>query len=197
MRVVTMITPKNIEQLEAIADWVNFIGIESYGLSSITPMGRSNLLDRHNLLLKYEGDLIKCSEVISKIKDKHGEKFLYEVKDGDSKLKNCGAFTSNPSVTPNGDIKFCAMYDQTLIKSFGNVFENNIGELYTRKYNILNMIRNIESPRYDSEECKECSSKFFCSYCIIRGLNAAKEKGYDVCQWYFKKVPDDFKEMIL
>ena len=103
-------------------DWVHSVGIDCYGLSSITPMGRSDLADEHNILLKTETDMTKCAETISIINEKYGEGFLYQVKDGDPNLSNCGAFTSNPSITPSGNIKFCAMDDETIIKSFGNVF---------------------------------------------------------------------------
>lgn len=40
------------------------------------------------------------NEVISKINNKYGYGFLYQVKDGDPNVKNCGAFTRNPSITP-------------------------------------------------------------------------------------------------
>lgn len=39
MRVVTMVTPQNIDQIENIAGWVKEAGIETYGISAITPMG--------------------------------------------------------------------------------------------------------------------------------------------------------------
>lgn len=197
IRVVTMVTPGNLEQLVHIADWVHEVGIDSYGLSSITPMGRADKEDRNNLLLKTEEDLIRCSKVIEEINKKYGQGFLYEVKDGDSRLKNCGAFTSNPSITPEGNIKFCAMDDETNIKSFGNVFQENIGDLYTNKFEELNLIRNIPAPHFESEECRECEEKFFCSYCIIRGLAAAKSKNYNNCPWYLNKVPNKFKELLI
>lgn len=197
MRVVTMITPQNLNQLVNIADWVHSVGIDCYGLSSITPMGRSDLADEHNILLKTETDMTKCAETISIINEKYGEGFLYQVKDGDPNLGNCGAFTSNPSITPSGNIKFCAMDDETIIKSFGNVFKDNIGDIYTKKYKFLNMIRKIPAPSYDSEECKNCKSKYFCSYCIIRGLTAAKENNFKDCLWYINRVPKEFKEMVI
>lgn len=196
MRVVTMITPKNIDQLYSIAEWVSNNGIETYGLSSITPMGRAALNDKYGLLLKTEADAQKVTEVIIKIKEDFGEKFLYQIKDGDSNLKNCGAFTSNPSITPEGNIKFCAMDDETIINSFGNVFIQNIGEIYTNQYETLNLIRSIPAPMYDSDFCKNCDKKYFCSYCIIRGLTAAKNKGYKGCDWFKKCIPDEFRRLL-
>ena len=89
------------------------------------------------------------------------------------------------------------MDDETLLKSFGNVFDDNIGDIYTKKYKILNMIREIPAPFHDSEECKNCKNKYFCSYCIIRGLTAGKESNFKDCLWYINSVPEEFKEMVL
>src|SRR5699024_7150441 len=106
MRIVTMITPNNIDQLENIADWINENGIVTYGLSSIIPMGRDTLKDNNNLLLKTKEDSEKMNEVITKINNKYGYGFLYQVKDGDPNVKNCGAFTRNPSITPGEILNF-------------------------------------------------------------------------------------------
>lgn len=197
MRIVTMITPNNIDQLENIADWIHENGIETYGLSSIIPMGRASFKDDNNLLLKTKEDSKKLNQVISRINNKYGCGFLYQVKDGDPNVKNCGAFTRNPSITPDGDIKFCAMDDQTLIKSFGNVFKNDIGKIYTEKYEILDMIRNIQAPSFTNDECKNCEKKFFCSECIIRGLVGAKEIGTENCGWFNNKLNDNFRRLLI
>lgn len=197
IRVVTMVTPKNICQIEKIADWVYKEGIETYGISVITPMGRANLNDENDLLLKTEEHANKIADVISRINNRYGKGFLYEVRDGNTKLNNCGAFTSNPSITPSGDIKFCAMDDGTLLKPIGNVFEKNIGELFTEEYKLLDLVRSIKAPMYSSIECRDCEKKYFCSYCIIRGLFSAKEKGYENCKWYKNNIPIEFRRYIV
>lgn len=46
----------------------------------------------------------------------------------------------NPSITPEGEIKFCAMDNQTVIKSLGNVFKEDIGQLFSNNYQLMNMI---------------------------------------------------------
>lgn len=53
------------------------------------------------------------------------------------------------------------MDDQTLIKSFGNVFNTDIGKLYTENYKILDIIGSIEAPSYVNSECENCEKKFF------------------------------------
>lgn len=197
MRVVTMVTPQNIDQIENIAGWVKEAGIETYGISAITPMGRADLEDKNNLLLKTLEQHERVGKVIENINTLYGKGFLYKIKDGNSNAKNCGAFTSNPSITPEGEIKFCAMDNQTVIKSLGNVFKEDIGQLFSNNYQLMNMIRGIQAPDYTSKECSGCEKKYFCSYCIIRGLVAAKEKGFENCAWYSQYIPNEFRRLLI
>lgn len=136
-------------------------------------------------------------KVIENINTRYGKGFLYKIKDGNSNAKNCGAFTSNPSITPEGEIKFCAMDNQTVIKSLGNVFKEDIGQLFSNNYQLMNMIRGIQAPDYTSKECSGCEKKYFCSYCIIRGLVAAKEKGFENCAWYSQYIPNEFRRLLI
>ena len=101
------------------------------------------------------------------------------------------------AITPEGEIKFCAMDNQTVIKSLGNVFKEDIGQLFSNNYQLMNMIRGIQAPDYTSKECSGCEKKYFCSYCIIRGLVAAKEKGFENCAWYSQYIPNEFRRLLI
>lgn len=152
---------------------------------------------KNNLLLKTLEQHERVGKVIENINTRYGKGFLYKIKDGNSNAKNCGAFTSNPSITPEGEIKFCAMDNQTVIKSLGNVFKEDIGQLFSNNYQLMNMIRGIQAPDYTSKECSGCEKKYFCSYCIIRGLVAAKEKGFENCAWYSQYIPNEFRRLLI
>ena len=110
-------------------------------------MGRADLEDKNNLLLKTLEQHERVGKVIENINTRYGKGFLYKIKDGNSNAKNCGAFTSNPSITPEGEIKFCAMDNQTVIKSLGNVFKEDIGQLFSNNYQLMNMIPWYTSSR--------------------------------------------------
>lgn len=71
MRVVTMVTPQNIDQIENIAGWVKEAGIETYGISAITPMGRADLEDKNNLLLKTLEQHERVGKVIENINTRY------------------------------------------------------------------------------------------------------------------------------
>lgn len=55
----------------------------------------------------------------------------------------------------------------------------------------------IQAPDYTSKECSGCEKKYFCSYCIIRGLVAAKEKGFENCAWYSQYIPNEFRRLLI
>ena len=48
------------------------------------------------------------------------------------------------------------MDNQTVIKSLGNVFKEDIGQLFSNNYQLMNMIRGIQAPDYTSKECSGC-----------------------------------------
>ena len=73
----------------------------------------------------------------------------------------------------------------------------NIGQLFSNNYQLMNMIRGIQAPDYTSKECSGCEKKYFCSYCIIRGLVAAKEKGFENCAWYSQYIPNEFRRLLI
>lgn len=188
MRVVTIITPKNINQVENIAEWLYKNNIDIYGLSPVIPVGRADRFDKNNLLFSNPEDINKLNQTILNINKKYGEGFLYQIRDGVYNEKNCGALTRNPSIKPDGTIKFCAMDDGSSIKSVGNVFKTGIGEIYNNNLEFLNIVKNIKAPNFLSEECSDCKNKYFCSYCIIRALEGAKEVGIENCKWYKNNI---------
>lgn len=77
------------------------------------------------------------------------------------------------------------------------VFKEDIGQLFSNNYQLMNMIRGIQAPDYTSKECSGCEKKYFCSYCIIRGLVAAKEKGFENCAWYSQYIPNEFRRLLI
>lgn len=76
-------------------------------------------------------------------------------------------------------------------------FKEDIGQLFSNNYQLMNMIRGIQAPDYTSKECSGCEKKYFCSYCIIRGLVAAKEKGFENCAWYSQYIPNEFRRLLI
>lgn len=203
IRVATIVTKKNIQELEKIADYVYCLGIKQYAVSQVINIGRAfqNEETYQDLLLDTDELVIEFFEKVRVINKKYkdfinlieGEKYkaLFQNK------SNCGFLTSNVSINPQGDIKLCGM--DTLkytYKRFGNVFEKNIREIYDEKRGTLLEVVNLERPRIQAEECQECDLRGFCNGCILRGCIGSKEKG-GMCGWYTNKVPQHLKQVLL
>lgn len=100
-------------------------------------------------------------------------------------------------IAPDGEIKMCTMHSLDDLKnSIGNVFEQNIKDIYDEKFKYINAFFNLQAPQMDSEECKECENKRFCSTCFLRSFIKAQEIG-DKCKWFKNHVPEIIKEPLM
>ncbi|ASZ16942.1 radical SAM/SPASM domain-containing protein [Bacillus cereus] len=190
MRTATIITRKNVHEIEKIADWVHSLDIKHFGVSPVVELGRA--ADRDLFLTKE--DAIILEEKLERIHDKY-ENFLSIIEGDRSQHKNCGAIASHCVVSSNGDIKICTMDSLDFNSSIGNVLEKNVKDIYDENADYINSFFNMHSPKIDSVECADCINKHFCSACILRGLVKAKELG-NRCNWYSKIVPTLVKEKL-
>lgn len=193
IRVATIVTHKNINEISDIADWVHSLGIGHYGVSPVVSLGRASNSNKDLYLNK--NDTKNFEEILEKINFKY--KGFLSIIDGDrSKSKNCGCLTSHCVISSNGDVKICTMDNlEYFNSSIGNVFEKSLKYIYNDNSEYINSFFNISSPKMDSQECKECEHKYFCHSCLLRGLFKAKEmKGH--CVWYINKVPSIVKEKL-
>ncbi|WP_397334032.1 radical SAM protein [Paenibacillus sp. YN15] len=193
MRVATIITPKNLDEFEPIANWVHSLGIAHYGVSLVIPIGRA--VDHSELLLNQE-ELVRFDESLVRINNTY-KNFLNLIDVPIAQHgNNCGALTSHCIITAKGDIKLCNMDNLKYFNSnFGNVFEKNIKDLYNDNFEFINSFINLPTVKETSEECKKCENYNFCYQCILRSLikaNELKEK----CNWYNEVVPNDIKKRL-
>jgi len=203
MRIATIVTKRNLHEMETIADYVYDLGIKQYVVSQVINVGRAlqNENTDRDLLLDTDELVIEFFETVRRINDKY--KDFINLVEGTryqslfQNKPNCGCMTSNISITPKGEIKLCSMDTlEYTSKRFGNVFDKNIREIYDEKKDILLELVNLERPRLQSEECKECNLRGFCQGCILRGVIGAKEKG-EMCKWYTNKVSKKLKQTLL
>ncbi|WP_461207632.1 radical SAM protein [Clostridium sp. DL1XJH146] len=192
MRIATIITRKNMDEIEDIADWVHNLGIKNYGISPVISLGRAINSDS-NLFLN-EDDAYNVNQKLEKINKKY-KKFLSIVEGDRSRNKNCGCLTPHVVIASTGDIKICTMDNLKYFNSsIGNVFEKNIKDIYDDNVEYINTFFNMSAPQFDSLECKECKNKYFCSNCLLRGLVKASEMN-GKCLWY-NNIPKIIKEKL-
>jgi radical SAM protein with 4Fe4S-binding SPASM domain len=193
MRIATIVTRKNIDEIEEIADWVYNLGIKHFGVSPVVELGRAEKSDRD--LFINEEDAIKLEKILQRIYQKYGN-FLSIIEGDRDKNRNCGCVASHCVISSNGDIKICTMDNMEHFKiNVGNVFKNNIKDIYDNNSEYISNFFNLRAPQIDSIECADCVHKYFCSACVLRGLIKAKEIG-NQCLWYTNKVPDLIKEKL-
>ncbi|PFR75257.1 radical SAM/SPASM domain-containing protein [Bacillus cereus] len=193
LRIATIVTHLNVHEVEDIAEWVHNLGIDSIGVSPVIPMGRA--LGCSDLYLNEE-DVKTYGEALLKINKKY-PKFVSLYEGARAEIRNCGAITSHIVIAPDGEIKMCTMHSLDDLKNrIGNVFEQNIKDIYDEKFKYINAFFNLQAPQMDSEECKECENKRFCSTCFLRSFIKAQEIG-DKCKWFKNHVPEIIKEPLM
>lgn len=104
MRIAVVATPKNIDELEEIADVVHHLGIGSLGCSAVVKVGRAEEGDS-NLLITDIATQNRYMQALESINHKYPN-FIFRIEYGELKRPNCGSITSNVTITPNGDIKY-------------------------------------------------------------------------------------------
>lgn len=195
MRVATIVTPKNLKEIEAIADWVHNIGVRSYGVTPVIRMGRA-VNDDYGLMLSQLEDYEELEAILTKLKNKYTD-FISLIKDGRPDNNNCGCITSHIVISANGDIKLCTMDNKEYLNtSIGNVFEKDLRNIYDENHELLTEIFNTTAPKFNSRECESCEYKYFCSDCLLRGFIMSIEMK-DSCKWFNERIPKKFKEKLM
>ena len=182
MRIATMITKRNVEEIPQIVAKINELGISSFIPSIVTNIGRAE--DNEDLLLDNESDIKRYVEIINEMNEKYPS--LFKAMQPESLRNNCGCITTNVVISPNGDIKLCAM-DNHFLKNLGNVFKENIRDVYDCNKEFIRNLYYLKFPTESSIECTECDKKFFCSRCFIRTFYENSRRK-EVCKWYENNI---------
>lgn len=194
MRIATIVTKRNLNELEKIADWVHALGIEMYAPSPVVKLGRANYSDPDILLSDEE--YMQMFDAIAKINKKH--EGLIKVLDSDKFRQgpNCGCVSSHVTIDASGEIKICTMDTREFVKGrWGNVFEKNISDIYDEKQDEIIRFSQIVAPDGMSEECRDCDKRGFCTSCLMRGFVASREKG-EQCKWYRDILGEEMKTFL-
>lgn len=190
-RVAMIVTKKNLDEIEEIADWSHSIGVKQLVVSPVINIGRAQQNDK-NLLLDDKTSVDRFNDMLVKVNNKYPN-FLCLKESIEDKRENCGTLTSNVVISPKGDIKFCASDELKYnIPIIGNVFNDKIKDIYDNNSEYVKALISIKKPEHDNQDCKNCKNKFFCSGCLLRAFLKRKEIGDD-CKWYKNQVPQIVK----
>ena len=191
MRIATILTPKNIDELVDIADWVHDLGIARYAISPVVSLGRAN--EGNKELYLDESEAKRAEEQLQKIVAKY-DNFLNVIASNFDKQINCGCITSHIVIDSKGTIKICTMDNLSYCDgSIGNVIQEDIRSIFEKNAELLNILYTTKAPKFNSVECHGCKNAGFCNGCLLRGIIKAKEMKDD-CLWYKNIVPQKIKE---
>lgn len=194
MRIATIVTKRNLEELETIADWVHALGVETYAITPVVKLGRANYSDSDILL--NEEEYKQMFDSIKRINEKYDG--LIKIHDSDKFRQgpNCGCVSSHVTIDAGGEIKICTMDTREYVKgNWGNVFDKNIKDIYDERQNEVICFSQIVAPDGMSEECKNCNKRGFCSSCLLRAFVASREKNGQ-CKWYQNILGEQMKEFL-
>lgn len=180
IQVTTVVTHKNIDELDALFDVFDKMDIDSWRVIGIEPMGRAK--DYPELLLTPE-DQKRLFEFIRN-KRIAGEPVEYgcshylgleyerEVRDWYF-LCTAGVYTA--SITAGGDILACLDIERRPEFVQGNILVDDFTEVWKNKFKCFR--RNLCE---DNEKCRECKEKDFCHGGAYHSWNFDENK-QEVC----------------
>lgn len=191
-RVATIVTKKNIYEMEAIADWAASVGVSTLGFTTAIQLGRACDADP-DLAINTPEMVEMLTKIVDKIEKKH-PMFQFRLDKAQVGYRNCNCIAKHVYITPTGQLKFCAMDTTKYFRSgYGNILEKPLKEIYDEKAHFIRAIYEQESPKADSSHCYACKKSEFCDGCMLRGIISAKERKEE-CGWYKYELSEVIKK---
>ncbi|WP_438734479.1 PqqD family peptide modification chaperone [Enterococcus sp. AZ128] len=196
VRIVTIVTQKNVHEIESIADWSYSHGAEAFAASTVVAMGRADGATMEEaLFLSTEESFMNFVNIYKKIDNKYPD-FIRIVSEERYASESCGALLSSVSIKSNGNLKICTMDTGDYFNlDFGNVFQEKFTDIYDRSQNFLTTFSQVTLPDVLTI-CKDCEHNLYCNRCILRGMQKASEKK-DECIWYRNFLPEELKKKLV
>ena len=173
----------NLNQVETVAYQSLKLGSKWFGASPIIDVGRGS---RKISTLDFD-EVHQLVDLLKRLRDEMPEGFikLEEPKKTSRQAisyDNCGAGSRSVALSPSGDIRPCAMYEQKYI-SFGNIFQTRVEDIFADE----NVMRFLGLPPPQPALCGECRMLTFCGGCFARppvAIDRLKKGGKTAeCSW--------------
>lgn len=195
VRIVSVITKRNLKELESLASWVNKIGAASYAISPVIQLGRAVEYDQDLILEQQESE--QMMERLGALASKYCDMMKNPLVEApNNHLINCGCISSHLTVKSNGDVKMCTMDCGDCTNSkFGNVLEQGVKGVYDLHQKLIYAIAYQQVPNANNEHCRQCANFTFCVSCMLRTFIKASEDKEN-CYWYQHELSPFIKEAI-
>lgn len=168
VQITTVVHQKNIDELESMYDTFKEIGVKSWRVINIEPIGRAK--DNPELMLK-DSDYVKLIEFI---KEKRFEDPAFEVTYGCSHylgvanerevrkwyfLCNAGIYTA--SIMKNGDVGACLDIERRKETIQGNIRDTRFSKIWAEKFQIFRTDYRKKGICANCKEYKYCCGDSF------------------------------------
>ncbi len=165
VQVTTVVHKRNISELDGIYELLSELGVDSWRLTNIDPIGRA--LEHGELLL----DACETEAMLEYVRSKRfdnsvkmhvsfgcshytGVEYEHEIRDH---YFYCGSGLSVASVLCNGDIYSCLDIERRPELIQGNVFSDSFTEVWEKGFREFRRDRTE-----DCTECKACEDRIYC-----------------------------------
>lgn len=177
-QITTVIHKKNIMQLDKIAGIVKDLGVPSWRIINIEPIGRA--LDHQDLLLDCEDILTLFNYIAEKRQNNESELKVtygcshYLTPIYERELRNyyfiCGSGIYVASILHNGDIYSCLDIERRPELIQGNIFKDDFVDVWEHRFQAFRSDRTQKS-----EMCSVCQDRYVCAG------DSAHTWDYDLC----------------
>ena len=177
VRAAMAVDERNWGDLEQTLLVARDLGARKFAYTPIMPLGRApkEMAFWNNISQKEAYD--KEVYLIERYKD-----FLDLTSENNTKRiydpGGCGAGHTNFVLAPDGNVRLCASYDET-IGVIGNVLRQPLEEVFGNPLCALSAQLRSPSPVI----CGDCERAAFCSGCALRGTLGAEYVGKENCRW--------------
>lgn len=188
-RVSMSVTAENFFEVEDTIKLAKELGASAFTFNPVfnvgrgedTPAPRITDPEEAKKYIAYEAGLYKKYSGFISILDETQQSAL--------KKSNCGLLSKTITISPDGTIRACVMFDNAL--EIGNINKQDYEAIFRNK--ALREFAAVPAPRM--ELCGDCLHGGYCRGCVMRGLKKASE--IERCGWVektgLKESLKDFK----
>lgn len=177
VRASMAVDERNWPDLEATLLAARELGARKFAYTPIMPLGRAPKEQTLWTSVSQKEAYDKEVYLIERYKD-----FLDLTSENNTKRiydpGGCGAGHTNFVLAPDGNVRLCASYDET-IGVIGNVLRQPLEEVFGNPLCALSAQLRSPSPVI----CGDCERAAFCSGCALRGTLGAEYVGKENCRW--------------
>jgi radical SAM protein with 4Fe4S-binding SPASM domain len=193
VRICSIFTPGNINEVYRIGEWAYKHGAVAYAPSVVVNIGRAE--DSNGLLFQNIEQLYEFKKMQKVLSTKYPG-FVQDIAEIEGMTrKNCGAIRSELSIDTFGNIKLCNMDSGENFKiNMGNILQSSVKEIFDKNKDFLDAFIDVRLPDLTQKSCSDCTERAFCHNCLLRGFLSAKRlhKEHKECDWY-SALPDVIK----